>query len=64
MKKEINYYLKIIDQIEKVRGKNNLNWMNILRLAFKNSPDDAKKIFKKINTSDQKINDLFKKLTK
>ena len=30
-----NNYLKIIDQIEKVRSKNNVNWMNVLRLAFK-----------------------------
>ena len=25
---------EIIDEIEKVRSKNNINWMNILRLAF------------------------------
>ena len=55
---------KSINKIQLLRKKNNLNWMNILRLAFKNSPEDAKKIFKKINSSDQKINDLFKKLTK
>ena len=28
-------YSKIIDKIEKIRSKNNINWMNILRLAFK-----------------------------
>ena len=28
-----NNYLKIISQIEKIRSKNNVNWMNILRLA-------------------------------
>ena len=30
-----NKYLKIISKIEKIRSKNNVNWMNILRLAFK-----------------------------
>ena len=29
-----NNYLKIISQIEKIRSKNNVNWMNILRLAL------------------------------
>ena len=28
-------YSKTIDKIEKIRSKNNVNWMNILRLAFK-----------------------------
>ena len=27
-------YLKIISEIEKVRKKNNKNWMDILRMAF------------------------------
>ena len=30
----IEYYLDIIDEIEKIRKKNNVNWMDILRLAF------------------------------
>ena len=29
-----NKYIKVINQIEKIRSKNNVNWMNILRLAF------------------------------
>ena len=39
-----NNYLKIIKQIEKIRSKNNVNWMNILRLAFKLDPVNAKKL--------------------
>ena len=31
-------YHKIINQIEKIRSKNNVNWMNVLRLAFKYDP--------------------------
>ena len=64
MKKNINYYLKIIDQIEKVRGRNNLNWMNILRLAFKLDANQAKKIMQKINYDDKKISQLLNKLSK
>jgi hypothetical protein len=45
MKKE--NYSKIIDQIEKIRSKNNVNWMDILRLVFKLDPKNASKIMKK-----------------
>ncbi len=62
MKKKENYF-KIIDQIEKVRTKNNVNWMDLLRLAFKHSPNEARKLVKKINVSDNKISLLFKKLS-
>jgi len=54
--------LKLIDEVEKVRTKNNVNWMNLLRVSFKNNPDEAMKIFKKINLDDEKISSLFKKL--
>jgi len=54
---------EIIDEIEKVRSKNNINWMNILRLAFKYAPDEARQIVKKINSDDQTINKLLKKLS-
>ena len=56
--------LEIIDEIEKIRSKNNINWMNILRLAFKLDPNSSIKIMKKINYDDKKISELLKKLTK
>ena len=55
-------YLKIIDQIEKIRGKNNINWMNILRLSFEKSPKQAAKILSKIYVDDKRIGKLAKKL--
>tara|TARA_E500000178_G_C17038553_1_gene764958 strand:+ start:3742 stop:3930 length:189 start_codon:yes stop_codon:yes gene_type:complete len=55
-------YLKIISKIEKIRSKNNVNWMNILRLAFKLDPKNASKIMQKINYDDKKISSLLKKL--
>ena len=59
-----NNYLKIIDQIEKIRSKNNVNWMNVLRLAFKLDANQAKKIMQKINYDDKKISQLLSKLSK
>ncbi len=55
--------IKIIDKIEKIRSKNNVNWMNILRLAFKLDPQSASKIMKKINYDDKKISKLLNKLS-
>ena len=63
-KKEIDYYLKIIDEIEKIRTKNNVNWMDVLRLAFIHAPEEAKKLMKKINEEDSRISELFEKLSK
>ena len=58
-----NRKLKIINKIEKVRSKNNRNWMDLLRLAFKYAPVEAKKLIKKINKDDKKISNLLKKLS-
>lgn len=57
-------YHKIINQIEKIRSKNNINWMNMLRLAFKHDPKEAAKIMSKIYVDDLNIGKLAKKLTK
>ena len=58
-----NNYLKIISKIEKIRSKNNVNWMNILRLAFKLDPKSASKIMKKLIMM-TKISSLLSKLAK
>ena len=63
MKKKFNKK-KIIDQIENVRRKNNTNWMDILRLAFKYTPKETSKIFSKIHKTDKNINKLANLLTK
>jgi len=63
-KKQIEYYLKIIDEIEKVRTRNNVNWMDLLRLAFTYAPEEAKAMMKKIDHEDSRISDLVKKLSK
>ena len=54
--------LEIIDEIQKVRGNNNVNWMDILRVAFKYAPDETREIFKRITNDNNVINELSKKL--
>ena len=58
-----NHYLKVINKIEKVRSKNNVNWMDILRLAFKYAPKEASQLIKKVNSEDKKISLLLSKLS-
>lgn len=62
--KDIKYYLKIINQIEKTRKKNNKNWMDLLRLSFKYNPNESKKILKEIFKEDKNVNSLVKRLLK
>ena len=64
MKNKLEYYLKIIDQIENNRKVNNKNWMDLLRLSFEINPNKTSKIVSKIFQVDKKISDLAKKLTK
>jgi RimJ/RimL family protein N-acetyltransferase len=55
--------LEIIDEIEKVRSKNNVNWMDILRVAFIHAPEEARAIMAKINKDDNKISELLEQLS-
>jgi len=55
-------YSKIINEIARIRSKNNLNWMNILKLAFKLDPKSSSKIMRKINYDDKKISKLLNQL--
>ena len=52
----------IIDEIQEIRSKNNVNWMDLLRLAFEIDPDRARKVMIKIDDSDNKISNLIKEL--
>ena len=66
MLKNSNYKksLKLIMQIQNIRKKNNVNWMDMLRLAFKHDPKGAAKIMANIYTDDQKVSNLVDKLSK
>ena len=61
--KKIANYLQIIDKIEKVRTRNNVNWMDILRLSIRHAPDEAIELLTKVNSEDEKISELFNKIS-
>lgn len=61
MKKNIK---KIFSNIEKIRSKNNKNWMDLLRLSYEVKPKQTIKIINQILNKDQKLIYLAKKLTK
>ena len=52
----------LIDDISKIREKNNELWMAILKLAFQYAPKEAKILMKQITENDAEINRLSKKL--
>lgn len=63
-KDNFNNKKQIIEKIKLARSKNNINWMKILELAFKNSTNEATSIFNNINNMDKKILILSTKLGK
>ncbi len=62
MSLDIEAKLAIIDEIEKIRTKNNVNWMNLLRVALKADPENTMALVREINTSDNAISALFAQL--
>jgi len=59
---QIEEKLKLIDAIEAVRTKNNVNWMNLLRVALRADPEGTLALVREINTKDNEISELFAKL--
>ena len=56
--------LKIINKIQKIRSKSNINWMNLLRVALKHDPKKTSKIMSQVYFEDKEISKLVKKLSK
>tara|TARA_Y100001958_G_C20655708_1_gene181687 strand:- start:107 stop:295 length:189 start_codon:yes stop_codon:yes gene_type:complete len=56
-------YTILINKITDARKKNNINWMNLLKVAIKHAPKQSKKILKNINQQDKKISKLLKQIT-
>lgn len=54
--------MNVIDEISKIRAKNNKQWMALLRLAFELDPKRAAKILKGITENDKKISRLMGRL--
>lgn len=51
-----------VGQIEEIRKTNNVNWMQILRIALKEAPGQTKGVLKEISKCDALINDALQKL--
>ena len=63
MKNKIyNKSVKVVDKIQEIRSKNNINWMNLLKLALRLDPKKTSEILSKIYADDQKISKLVSKL--
>jgi hypothetical protein len=45
----------IVKEVTKIRRKNNSCWMNLLALAFKSKPRQAKKIMEAITENDRNV---------
>lgn len=60
--KKQNARLLTINKIENTRKSNNVNWMNLLKIAIKSNPTETIEVLKKINMDDNKISNLFKKI--
>ncbi|AGI66654.1 hypothetical protein OAN307_c09340 [Octadecabacter antarcticus 307] len=59
---QIEAKLRLIDGIEQVRSKNNVNWMNLLRVALKANPEATLELVRDINSKDNEVSELFAKL--
>ena len=62
--KKIREGLNIVNQIQKIRSKNNKNWMDLLRLSLKLDFNSTSKIIKKICKDDKRISSLAQKIYK
>ncbi len=55
---------KLFKKIETIRKNNNKNWMDLLRLAYKNDPKNTVKILNNILTKDNQLIKIAKQLRK
>ena len=55
--------IDILNEIEKVREKNNKVWMDVVRMCFELDPKKARKIFFKIKEYDKEIQALTKEIS-
>lgn len=54
--------LEIIDAIEAIRSRNNRNWMDLLRLAYREAPAEATAIVRAIYREDAAVSALVAEL--
>ncbi|MFH1623638.1 MAG: hypothetical protein ABID54_00590 [Pseudomonadota bacterium] len=52
----------LLDQIQEIRARNNKHWMGILRLAFREAPEESKALMREITKYDGQISELTRQL--
>ncbi len=53
----------LLDQIERIRAHNNVNWMQILRIAMKSDPRATKEVLGKILVMDLEVSRLMRAMS-
>ena len=61
-KKKLKKGIKLLNQIQRIRSKNNKNWMDVLRLSLELDFKRTAKIIKEINKEDRTISILANKI--
>ena len=61
-KKKLKKGLKLINDIQKIRSKNNKNWMDVLRLSLELDFNRTAEIIKEINKEDKTISKIANKI--
>ena len=62
--KKISQGIKLINEIQSIRSKNNKNWMDLLKLSLRLDFDKTSKIIKEICKDDKRISNLAQKIYK
>ena len=60
----INKINNLFKKIENIRSKNNKNWMDILKIAYKSDPKNTVNVLNRILNKDQKLIKLAQLLKK
>ena len=53
---------QLVNEIQVIRADNNKVWMNLVRLALRVAPKEAKAFFNEITDNDQKVSALLRQL--
>lgn len=64
MNKDIKKALRLVSKIQKIRSKNNKNWMDLLKLSISLDLKKTSVILKNICREDKKISELANKIYK
>ena len=62
MSTKLKKSIKLINQMQKIRSKNNKNWMDIVKLALQLDFNSTAKILNQIYKEDSRIGKITKKI--